>query len=224
MGTLIVDEADLMFSFGYEEDMRALCPMLPSTYQAMLVSATLSDEVKELKGLMLHKPAILKLEMPRVSGKLSQFYLKCHKDDKYLILYTLLKLQLVQGKTLMFVKSIDAAYRMKIVLERLFINSAVLNAELPHATRQNILQAFNQSLIDLLIATDAGCAGMLADEKVAQDDMCSNSEDGEGEEEEHKPKKKRKRKKLKRKRKSEEGNMDNEDEAAEAEGTPKKKS
>merc|ERR1711920_775206 len=199
MGTLIVDEADLMFSFGYEEDMRALCPMLPSTYQAMLVSATLSDEVKELKGLMLHKPAILKLEMPRVSGKLTQFYYPCHKSDKYLILYTLLKLQLVQGKLLMFVKNIDAAYRMKIFLERFSINSAVLNAELPHATRQNIIQAFNQSLVELLIATDSG----FRDDSLADDagdahaEICEEDEGDDDEEE--KPKKRKLKKKLKKK-------------------------
>merc|ERR1719409_2032140 len=92
---MVVDEADLMFSFGYEEDMKSVCGLLPSKYQAMLVSATLSEEVEQLKGLMLHKPVTLKLEEPRVTGKLSQFYLRCHKDDKYLILYTLLKLQLI---------------------------------------------------------------------------------------------------------------------------------
>ena len=42
-------EADLMFSFGYEADMRALCSLLPSKYQAMLFSATLSEEVEQLK-------------------------------------------------------------------------------------------------------------------------------------------------------------------------------
>lgn len=161
---LVVDEADLMFSFGYEADMRSLCAVLPATYQALLLSATLSEEVEQLKGLMLHKPVTLKLEEPRVTGKLSQFYLVCHRTDKYLILYTLLKLQLVHGKTLMFVKSIDAAYRVKIVLERFSINSAVLNAELPHASRQNIIQAFNQGLVELLIATDEGFGGTLADE------------------------------------------------------------
>ena len=39
---------------------------------------------------MLHKPVVLKMEEPRVTGKLSQFYFICHKTDKYLILYTLL--------------------------------------------------------------------------------------------------------------------------------------
>jgi len=173
---LVLDEADLMFSFGYEEDVKSLCALMPPKYQAMLVSATLSEEVEQLKGLMLHKPVVLKLEEPRVTGKLSQFYFICHKTEKYLILYTLLKLQLIQGKTLIFVKSVDAAYRLKILLERFSINSLVLNSELPHASRQNILDSFNQGLVELLIATDEGVG--IADEAEDEDD------DMEGEEEE----------------------------------------
>merc|ERR1719409_196173 len=167
---MVVDEADLMFSFGYESDVKALCATLPSAYQAMLVSATLSEEVEQLKGLMLHKPVVLKLEEPRVTGKLTQFYLRCHKDDKYLILYTLLKLQLVSGKTLMFVKSVEAAYRMKILLERFSINCAVLNSDLPHNTRQNIIQAFNQSLVELLVATDSGFNDESDDSEAEEDE------------------------------------------------------
>merc|ERR1719218_77513 len=79
---LIIDEADLMFSYGYEDDMRALCGLMPSTYQAMLFSATLSEEVEKLKGLMLHKPVVLKLEEPKVAGRLAPFYMPCKKADK----------------------------------------------------------------------------------------------------------------------------------------------
>ncbi|OLP82698.1 ATP-dependent RNA helicase dbp9 [Symbiodinium microadriaticum] len=163
---LILDEADLMFSYGYEEDVKALCALMPPKYQAMLVSATLSEEVEQLKGLMLHKPVVLKLEEPRVTGKLTQFYFVCHKTDKYLIIYTLLKLQLIQGKTLIFVQSVEAAYRLKILLERFSINSAVLNSELPHASRQNIIDSFNQGAVELLVATDEGLGGN--EEEVAE--------------------------------------------------------
>merc|ERR1712194_343853 len=159
---LVVDEADVMFSFGYEEDMRALCVQLPSTYQAVMTSATLSEEVEQLKGLMLHKPVVLKLEEPAVTGKLSQFYFTCHKTDKLLILYTLIKLKLVQGK---------------ILFERFSINSAVLNAELPHATRQSIIQSFNQGIVDLLIATDDGF----------EEDGDEDDEDAEDAQEESEP-------------------------------------
>jgi ATP-dependent RNA helicase DDX56/DBP9 len=152
----------------------------------MLFSATLSAEVEQLKGLMLHKPVVLKLEEPRVTGKLAQFYLRCHKDDKSLILYTLLKLQLISGKTLMFVKSVEAAYRMRMLLERFSINSAVLHAELPHNTRQDIIQAFNQSLVELLIATDSGFHddGDQDDQSEAEDSEDGDEEGEEAEDEE----------------------------------------
>lgn len=176
---LIVDEADLMFSFGYEEATKKLCTMLPSTYQAMLVSATLSEEVEQLKGLMLHKPAVLKLEEPEVTGKLNQFYLRARKYDKWLILYALLKLRLVQGRILMFVNSTDHAYEVKLLLERFSINSAVVSAELPHSTRQNIIQAFNQGIVELLISTDTG---LTEDDEDEEEDEDEDDEDGDDEE------------------------------------------
>ena len=40
---LVMDEADLLFSFGYEDNIHSLLPLLPSIYQAILLSATLSD-------------------------------------------------------------------------------------------------------------------------------------------------------------------------------------
>lgn len=43
---LVIDEADVMDSFGYTEDMNNICKRLPSIYQSFLASATLSDAVK----------------------------------------------------------------------------------------------------------------------------------------------------------------------------------
>ena len=36
---------------------------------------------------------------------------RCSRDDKFLLVYTLLKLGLVKGKTLIFVNEIDQCYR-----------------------------------------------------------------------------------------------------------------
>ena len=38
-----MDEADLLFSFGYEENIKTLLSLLPPIYQSFLLSATLSD-------------------------------------------------------------------------------------------------------------------------------------------------------------------------------------
>ena len=43
--------------------------------------------------------------------QLTQYHVKCEEEDKFLLLYTLLKLRLVRGKTLIFVNDIDKSYR-----------------------------------------------------------------------------------------------------------------
>ena len=59
----------MIFSFGHESDLKAILSKLPSTYQAVLTSATLSDDVTKLKKLVMHNPISLKLEEPSLPGK-----------------------------------------------------------------------------------------------------------------------------------------------------------
>ena len=135
---------------------------LPKTCQGFLMSATLSPELQKLKHVVLHSPAVLKLEEDDDAnnpanfkeGNLMQFYLNLPTKDKYLILYVFLKLGLLKGKGLFFVNTIDAGYKLKLFLEQFHIRSAVLNAELPLKSRLNIIEHFNVGNFDYLIATD----------------------------------------------------------------------
>eukprot|EP00569_Conticribra_weissflogii_P007513 CAMPEP_0171349950 /NCGR_PEP_ID=MMETSP0878-20121228/35166_1 /TAXON_ID=67004 /ORGANISM="Thalassiosira weissflogii, Strain CCMP1336" /LENGTH=695 /DNA_ID=CAMNT_0011854745 /DNA_START=20 /DNA_END=2104 /DNA_ORIENTATION=+ len=162
--TLVVDEADLILSFGYANDVTEIMKSLPKTCQGFLMSATLSPELHKLKHVVLHSPAVLKLEededdailagSKRGEGTLMQFYLDLPTKDKYLVLYVFLKLGLLKGKGLFFVNTIDGGYRIKLFLEQFHIRSAVLNAELPLRSRLNIIEHFNVGNFDYLIATD----------------------------------------------------------------------
>lgn len=69
------------------------------------------------------------------SSQLQQYTIKCEEEDKFLLIYTLLKLQLVQGKTLLFVAAVDRSYRLKLFLEQFAIPACVLNSELPVQSR-----------------------------------------------------------------------------------------
>ena len=203
--TLIVDEADLVLSFGYEADMRTCIAALPRIRQSMLLSATLSPELDELRKLVLHSPAILKLHeegstsgssgnnnkgndggkpgeegggggqgySSGTSGVLTQLYVRVPRIDRYLLLYSLLKLRLLSGKTLIFTNSISTCFKLKLFLERFSIAAAVLNAELPANSRQNIISQFNKGLFDLLIATDEGVA---EDAPVGEDEVNEGGE------------------------------------------------
>ncbi|GBN13041.1 putative ATP-dependent RNA helicase DDX56 [Araneus ventricosus] len=154
--TLVVDEADLLFSYGCGNDVNKILAYLPSIYQAFLMSATLSDEVKNVKKLVLHNPVILKLKEPELpeSDKLTQYHIKCEEEDKFVLIYALLKLRLIQGKSLIFVSSVDRCYRLKLFLEQFGIKSCVLNSELPAACRCHAVSQFNMGIYDIIIASD----------------------------------------------------------------------
>ncbi|KAH0995929.1 hypothetical protein GBA52_019793 [Prunus armeniaca] len=157
---LVLDEADLLLSYGYEGDIKALTPHIPKRCQCLLMSATSSDDVEKLKKLILHNSYILTL--PEVGDikdevipkNVQQFWISCSARDKLLYILSLLKLELVQKKVLIFTNTIDMGFRLKLFLEKFGIRSAVLNSELPQNSRLHILEEFNAGLFDYLIATD----------------------------------------------------------------------
>lgn len=181
--TLVVDEADLVLSFGYSDDVNTLTLKMPKIFQGFLMSATLSPELEKFKKLVLHNPVVLKLEESQGQGKLRQFYLESHEADKFLIMYVFLKLNLLQGKGLIFVNDINKCYRLKLFLQQFYINAAVLNANVPLNSRVHILQEFERGVFDLLIATDSSMDQGLEEESGSEDEDAAAEEAEEMEEE-----------------------------------------
>ncbi|KAK5649761.1 hypothetical protein RI129_000790 [Pyrocoelia pectoralis] len=153
---VVIDEADLVFSFGYEDEVKQLLRFLPNIYQAILASATLSEDVKNLKSLVLHNPVTLRLEEPDLAptSQLSHYHLLAEEIDKASILYALLKLHLIRGKTIIFVNTVDKCYKIKLYLEQFGIRSCVLNSELPAAIRCHSVNQFNENVYDIIVASD----------------------------------------------------------------------
>ncbi|XP_026327755.1 probable ATP-dependent RNA helicase DDX56 [Hyposmocoma kahamanoa] len=175
LAVLVVDEADLIFSFGYEGEIKELLGHLPKIYQAVLASATLSDDVLSLKKIVLRNPVTLKLEEPELapSSQLQHYHLFAEEDDKAAILYALLKLNLIRGKSIIFVRTVDRCYKLKLYLEQFKISSCVLNSELPAAVRCISVDQFNRGRYQIIIASDEKAlenpdGGLLGDEEIGK--------------------------------------------------------
>ncbi|KAE8723813.1 DEAD-box ATP-dependent RNA helicase 16 [Hibiscus syriacus] len=157
---LFLDEADLLLQFGFGDDLKALTPSIPRRCQCLLMSATSSPDVDQLKKLILHNPFILTLSEAEdvkdevISKSVQQFWISCNTSDKLLYVLALIKLELVLKKVLFFTNTIDAGFKLKLFFEKFGIRSAILNAELPQNSRLHILEEFNVGLFDYLIATD----------------------------------------------------------------------
>ncbi|KAI5984313.1 P-loop containing nucleoside triphosphate hydrolase protein [Pisolithus albus] len=174
--TLVIDEADLILSYGHDEDIRQIFggAYLPKVYQSFLMSATMTEDVETLKGLTLRSPAILKLEDDQDDDSaLTQYSVRCSEVDKFLLVYVILKLRLIKGKCILFVNDVDRCYRLKLFLEQFSIKSCVLNSELPLNSRYHTVQEFNKGVYDYIIASDESGGQPeydTEDEKVEDDD------------------------------------------------------
>ena len=154
---LVIDEVDLMISYGYDEDLDKLTHYLnlKQHMQVFMMSATLNEDINGLKEKFCNKPAILKLQdLDNQNRRLLQYYIKTNEYDKFLLIYVILKLNLIRGKILVFVNNLDRGYKLKLFLQNFGIRSCILNSELPINSRLHILEEFNKNVYNLLIATD----------------------------------------------------------------------
>ena len=71
---LVIDEADLVLSYGYDDDLQIIADAVPKGVQTSLMSATLTTEVNALKGLFCRDPIILDFqESASDTGGVSQY-------------------------------------------------------------------------------------------------------------------------------------------------------
>jgi ATP-dependent RNA helicase DDX56/DBP9 len=153
--TLVVDEGDLINGYGFAEDMENIACEIPVGVQKIVLSATLSTDVESLGSLLCTDPVVLKLaDLDKDSQKVKQYVLKVAEDEKFLLIYAMFKLNLIRGKTIVFVGDVDRSYRVKLFLEQFGVKAIVLNSELPLASRTHIVEEFNKNIYNILIASD----------------------------------------------------------------------
>lgn len=174
-----MDEADLMLSYGYNDDMENLARLIPKGVQTIMMSATLSAEVDTLKGIFVRDPVILNLEESDADGEgITHFVVKCAEDEKFLLAYVIFKLQLIKGKCIIFVADIDRSYRLKLFFEQFGIRSCILNSELPVNSRIHVVEEFNRNVYDIIIASDEKSEMLNADQE--EDEAADGGKAGEG--------------------------------------------
>lgn len=185
---LVLDEADLLVSYGYHEDLTIIISRMPRICQGMLMSATFSSEVDDLKKMMLRTPVVLKLTEPEAveagEAQITEYTIPVEDDsERFTALYAVLKLGIVTGKTIIFVNDVQRCFRLKLFLDKFSIRSAVLNSNLPVNARIHTIQEFNLGSFQYLLAADD--SDIISEEDDDEDDVNEDEEENEeGEDEE----------------------------------------
>jgi ATP-dependent RNA helicase RhlE len=158
--TLVLDEADKMLNLGFKEEMKRIFALLPKKRQNLLFSATLSEDVDNIKQMLLHDPLVIKIaEKEDTIDLINQLAYSVSEERKGPLLRYLIKTNKWK-QVLVFTAS---AYKADAVADKLIKNG--LDAEAIHSkksqgARTEALRQFKQGEIQVLVTTDLLARGI----------------------------------------------------------------
>ena len=157
--TLVIEQLDKQLLMGFEDDLKDLSKEFSNEEDEAQIIITIKEtddtntSIQEIKQLFMASALVIRFRqsIPSIEEKLAHYYYRCTKEESFVLLYVLIKLHTIYGKTLIKVGDIFEGYKVKIFLNRIGVNSQVLNPEMPSNTQKNIIQNFNQSHFDYLM-------------------------------------------------------------------------
>ena len=160
IGYFVLDEADRMLDMGFIHDIRKILNELPKERQSLFFSATMPKNIVELSSQILKSPK--KISVSPVSSTavtIKQFIYYTNKADKKDLLLYILKDKNI-NQLLLFSRTKHGADRIARNLKKKNIQAAAIHGDKAQNQRQKALQAFKDSKIRVLVATDIAARGI----------------------------------------------------------------
>ena len=158
--TVILDEADEMFSMGFADDLDAIFDVLPESRQTALLSATMAPAVKRLAQRRLDNPETISVtDGDRTAAAIEQRGYYVNGRDKLAALVRLLETEDVTS-VLCFVRTRAGASRLAADLSRLGFAAEEISGELSQGQRTAVLGRFKDQDVRILCATDVAARGL----------------------------------------------------------------
>lgn len=155
----ILDEADKMLDFGFEEELDNLLKIIPSTRQNLLFSATYPDKVKNIISRITQNPVYISIEEPPVVENINQRVILVNKEKKSLLLRELIS-ENKWDKILVFIANKRSCDNIAFKFRKNGLNAISFHSDLTQEERNNTLKNFKENKINILFATDIVSRGI----------------------------------------------------------------
>ncbi|ADV62102.1 DEAD/DEAH box helicase domain protein [Isosphaera pallida ATCC 43644] len=161
---VVLDEADRMLDIGFRPDIERILRKVPQPHQTLLLSATLSPEVRRLAARYMHEPVELNLSRDEPSvEKIVQKYIPVDHNRKMELLLHLLELEKPR-QCIVFCRTKRGADKLAQRLARRYPGVATIHGDLPQTARNRVMRGFRDGSIPILVATDVVGRGIDVEE------------------------------------------------------------
>ncbi len=156
---LVLDEADRMLDMGFQDDIMKIISYLPKNRQTMLFSATMPGRIRSLAKSVLNNPQSINIAVSQPAVGIDQQIYRVHDQQKTPLLQMLLK----NGS---YTSIIIFASRKEIVkslakeLKQAKMQVSPFHSDLEQREREDILLAFKNKQLPIIIGTDALSRGI----------------------------------------------------------------
>jgi ATP-dependent RNA helicase DeaD len=151
---VVLDEADRMLDIGFRPDIERILRRVPNPHQTLLLSATISGDIRKLAQRYMYRPVELNLSKDEPSVEsIRQFYVSVDHDRKFDLLVHLLR-QEGPRQCIVFTRTRRGAEKLAEKLRGRVPGVASIHGDLAQTIRNRVMKGFRDKTIPILVATD----------------------------------------------------------------------
>ncbi len=159
----ILDEADRMLDMGFYDDIMKIASYLSDDRQTIMFSATMPPNIQKLAQNILHNPVEVKIAVSKPAEKIRQIAYVCYDGMKERIVEKVLSDESLD-RVIMFASSKMKVKELSLTLKRKGFNVGAMHSDLEQREREDMMLAFKNRHIRILIATDIVSRGIDIDD------------------------------------------------------------
>lgn len=159
----ILDEADRMLDMGFYDDIVNISNALGANRQTIMFSATMPPKIRQLAKGILNNPVEVSISISKPNEAILQGAYVCYELQKMGIVENLFT-NPYNKKCIIFSSSKQKVKDLAHRLKRMKYNVAAMHSDLEQPVREEVMLAFKNKKIDILVATDIVARGIDVDE------------------------------------------------------------